>query len=310
MNSGKAQSWEETLRVQALHALRGNASPVTSPWPDGPPLVLISRNRTVADGQTAYLMGQSHVLLVSAAQFPDASAMEVEKMRDMQECLGSHAGRVLLDVVGHGRADGRSFLIVPRCKPLPNGRVLRRLACWQVRARVLQWLRDVAVLVRAPDADARQQFLESLAALHAMQGMPDAIRRAARQHMDQLESGQTQARHVPMHGDLWAGNLMYRPDGRLAVIDWGGSVVRGYGIYDLIRVASSLRLPLRLLARELAWHVQTLGDVQHGAQLHLLAALGYYARNLGELPEHRFASLAQRCWAELNAVQNRLPPPC
>lgn len=308
MNSGKAQGWEETLRAQAVLALRGNASAVTLPSPDGPPLVLISRNDTVADGQTAYLMGQSHVLLVSAARFPDASAKEVEKMRDMQKCLGSHAGRVLLDVVGHGRADGRSFLIVPRCKPLLNGRVLHRLACWQVRARVLQWLRDVAVLVSAPDADARQQFLESLAALHAMQVMPDAIRSAACEHMDRLQSGQTRARHVPMHGDLWAGNLMHRPDGRLAVIDWGGSAVRGYGIYDLIRVASSLRLPQRLLARELAWHVQTLGDVQHGAQLHLLAALGYYARNLGEFPEHRFALLAQSCWAELNAVQNRLPP--
>lgn len=308
MNSGEAQSWEETLRVQAAHALRGNVSFATSPWSDAPPLTLISRNCTVADGQTAYLMGQSHVLLVSAARFPDASAMEVEKMRNMQGCLGSHAGRVLLDVVGHGRADGRSFLVVPRCTPLPNGRVLRRLACWRVRARVLQWLRDVAALVRAPDADAQQQFLASLAALHAMEVVPEAIRRAARQHMDRLQSGQTQARHVPMHGDLWVGNLMRRPNGHLAVIDWSGSVVRGYGIYDLIRVASSLRLPQRLLARELAWHVQTLGDVQHGAQLHLLAALGYYARNLGVFPEHRFALLAQSCWAELNAVQNRLPP--
>lgn len=304
MNTGEAKNWEETLRVQAALALHGNVLPGTSALPDAPPLVLLSRNSTVADGQTAYLMGQSHVLLVSAAQFPDASAVEVEKMRAMQACLGSQAGRVLLNVEGQGRADGRSFLIVPRCKPLPHGRVLYRLASWQVRAQVLPWLRDVAALVCAPDADAQQQFLASLAALHAMQGVPEAIRSAARQHMDRLQSGQTQARHVPMHGDLWTGNLMRRPDGRLAVVDWGGSAVRGYGIYDLIRVASSLRLPKRHLARELAWHAQTLDDVQHAAQLHLLAALGHYARNLGEFPQHRFASLAQRCWAELSAVQN------
>lgn len=306
MNLVDTPDWEEALREQAVRALRDAAPQAAALQSPGDlPLTLLSHNRTVADGQTAYLLGQTFVLLVSAVQFPDASAIEVQKMADMRACLGAPAGRVLLDVQGHGRAQGRSFLIVARCKPLPQGRVARRVASWRVRGDLLQWLRELTALAQAPDPAAQQEFLASLAALSAMALLPAPLRHAAQRQMERLQAGQAQARHMPMHGDLWTGNVMHRPDGRLAIIDWGGSVVRGYGVYDLVRAADSLGLSRRRLARELAWHAQALGDAQQGAQLHLLAALGHYARHLGEFPAQQFAVLASRCCARLEAALGR-----
>jgi hypothetical protein len=104
-----------------------------------------------------------------------------------------------------------------------------------------------------------------------------------------------------MHGDLWLGNLLRRPNGTLCIIDWAGSQPQGYGVYDLMRLGISLRVPTRIMKQEIAVHGTALGGAE-ALRLHLLAALGHYAANLGEFPRERFVVTAERVWSELSRL--------
>lgn len=223
-------------------------------------------------------------------------------MRAMRERLGAEMGSVILSICGEGRIDRRSFLVVPRCRPLAQGRLAGRIDRWRVQGRVLGWLRELAAAADPPDAAAEEEFLASLQALQDMADLPDEIRMAADQLEKRLRARSIVARHVPMHGDLWQGNVMRRNDGSLAIIDWAGSLTRGYGIYDLVRLADSFRLSRRTLVDEIRWHAGQLGEPQYSPQLHLFGALGHYARHLGEFPKSRFVELAARCHKILDSL--------
>lgn len=298
MQPQQDDEWTRQLREHAAIALHGS-----TPQPGAlPELRFLGKNTAVADAQEIYQVGEDFVMLVSPGEFPDASEQEAAKMRAMKERLGPHAGRVVLDVRGQGRVQGRSFFIVPRCRPLPTGRMRNKIARWRLQGEVLQWMREVAVLADPPDALAQVQFTTSLQALERMQQLPRNIRDAAARFGTALACGAVQARHVPMHGDVWSANILRRPDGRFVLIDWIGSNIRGYGVYGLVRLAGSFAMARHRLAREIRWHAQALGHPELAAELHLLGALGYYARNLGEFPVDRFVHTARHCYDTFTSV--------
>lgn len=286
---------EERLRDAVSSALYGGSRRIGR----CDPIRLHSR---VADGQAIYLVDDDHVLFVAPPEFPEASAEQAAGMRAMRERLGAGTGQVILSISGEGRIDRRSFLIVPRCRPLAQGRLTGRLDRWRIQGRVLGWLRELVAAADPPDLAAEEEFLASLQALQDMADLPDEIRMAADRLEKRLRARSIVARHVPMHGDLWQGNVMRRADGSLAIIDWAGSLVRGYGIYDLVRFADSFRLSRRTLAGEIGRHAAQLGEPQYSPQLHLLGALGHYARHLGEFPKSRFVELAVRCHKTLESL--------
>ena len=187
-----------------------------------------------------------------------------------------------------------------------GGRIRGAFDRFRARGELLRWLREIALLAEAPDAATTQEFLTSLAALHALTALPASLRRQAQALTQAVHSGQLVPRHVPMHGDLWHGNVMRRKDGRLVLIDWGGSAMHGYGLYDLVRCALAFGLSRRRLAQEVRWHGAALGDADQTPMLHLLGALGHYARNLGEFPLERFVRMSENC---VSALQRALAKP-
>lgn len=298
MNNEDTAAWEAQLREAASTALYGADS-----GRQVKNLTLMRKKGTVADSQAVYLVDDHYVLHVAPAAFPETSVEDARKALAMRERLGTDAaGRFVLEVSGQGRIGERTFSITPRCTPLGPGKIRGRIARLMARGEVLRWLRQVAASADPPDQAARDAFLASLAALQSIATLPDDIRRACERPMQQVLAGQLAPRHVPMHGDLWHGNVMRRDDGRLVVIDWGGSNPRGYGIYDLVRCAQSFGLSQRKLAQEVRWHGQALGSITDAPALHLLGALGYYARNLGEFPLPRFVDLATDCYRVLDGL--------
>jgi hypothetical protein len=108
------------------------------------------------------------------------------------------------------------------------------------------------------------------------------------------------ARHVPMHGDLWSDNVLLAEDG-IRIVDWAGAKVKGFGVYDLLRAASSFNVPRRLLRRELLRHAEILGGAD-ALRLHLLAALGHLASDLGEFPPDQYVKMANESWRMLGSA--------
>jgi aminoglycoside phosphotransferase (APT) family kinase protein len=120
---------------------------------------------------------------------------------------------------------------------------------------------------------------------------------------------------VAMHGDLHAGNLLIdQRDAtgrgaqpwaeRFVAIDFCGARASGLPLFDLIRIAESLRTPHALLAQELAAHCALLGGTLDDAPLHAAASLADLGVNLECFPVERYRELADRVLGRLDEALN------
>ncbi|MBJ6122136.1 phosphotransferase [Sphingomonas mollis] len=255
---------------------------------------VVRRESIVADGAAIFLVDSDYILFVSPEAFPDSAAIQRDAMVDMAQELGDQLGQMILPVIGTGHLQDRSFLILPRCKPLKPGRLGRLFQKPMVVGKILPWLRAL-VLHGTQGQSADREFCASLDALIDMPELPEAMRDAARRSRDAIDTGRIVVRHVPMHGDLWRNNVMQNDAGNLAIIDWAGSARQGYAIYDLVRFHQSFGMAHAKFAAELDWYCETLGGVDV-VIAHLLGALGHYANRLGEFPKQRFIALANECY--------------
>ncbi len=80
--------------------------------------------------------------------------------------------------------------------------------------------------------------------------MDEGLQRSITYALDRTESGVWQPRHTIDHNDFWLNNVMLpaqdqaktRQKYPFILIDWSGANPYGYGIYDLFRIARSLKL--------------------------------------------------------------------
>lgn len=253
--------------------------------------------------------GRGQVLgavLWSPEAAPDAVALSMAKAAAAHAVLPPELAMRVLVARAEGRVAGRSFAVVPYCKPLARFRPLWWLQRPSVREVVLGWLRGVcrATAHPVPAEELATAFQRPLARLAAAEAAPQELRDLGRAALDRLGTGHWTPRCVLMHGDLWQGNLMVRapagPDGahwaqRVCLIDWGASQPRGHALFDLVRAADALRLAPARLRQEVALHCQALGCEPRDAASYLAAALAHVHANLGEFPLPRFIAMAEGC---------------
>lgn len=255
---------------------------------------------TVADSCAIYLVDDKYVLHISPPAFPAATRQHVEAIDMMRAPLGE-ASRVLVPVK-HGAIDGREFMAAPRLRPLRKGRVLGRLDRWRIQKAALEWVREIAGGPEDATEDTSSRFSSRLEALADFAGMNHNVSAAAEAAHKKVIRGEVALRHVPMHGDLWSGNILLDDRGQLRIIDWGSAAPEGYGLYDLMRVGSSLRVPRWTMKKEVREHIAILGGAE-AAECHLLAALGHFAIHRGEFPRARYIGMAHNVWNAFNAMR-------
>jgi aminoglycoside phosphotransferase (APT) family kinase protein len=282
--------------------------------PEALQVALLYRGR-LADSTAIYLARDATgavlgAVLWSAAGAPEAVAQSMAKARAAAALLPAEAASRVLQAQAEGRVGGRSFAVLPYCRPLSSFRPLSLLQRPTVRRVVLAWLREACgATAREPAPEAVETaFLRPLARLADAAAAGPAVRGLAREALARLEAGRWRPRHVLMHGDLWQGNLMVRaPDPaapspwsrRLCLIDWGGSQAQGYAMFDLVRAADALRVPPARLRAEVASHCRALGCEPADAASHLAAGLAHVHAHLGEFPLERFVAMAEACRATL-----------
>jgi len=266
-------------------------------------------DKPVADQTYKYLVTSSEgkplaVVLCSPSVSPDLIARGSRCASDAKQALGPELGNVVLDPLGEGELAGLSYTVLPYRQPLSE----KRLAGWLERRRVgpkvLDWLQGLTrqTMCDVSEAEVHARFHRPLSLLAESPDVSDAVRRAAEVGLRRLEQGKWAPRFVLMHNDLWKGNILLDDDGEIIVIDWPGSRVDGYAMYDLVRLADSFGLSDRVLGEQVRAHCRVLGCDATDAASHLAAALGFLLSDLDHFPMHLFLPLADKCVRQITAA--------
>jgi hypothetical protein len=250
------------------------------------------------------------VLLRSPPVTPGLVARGMERARQAKQALGPDLGRVILEPLIEGEIDGLTFAILPYCTPFSSSPWIWRWQKLRLRPALLRWLRKVASATAVVPADGKIEdgFAVSLERLAEIAAVGDPVRAAATRARERLARRHFSPKLVLMHGDLWKDNILIDHRGttsrlhaldRFVVIDWPGSTLAGYPIYDLICLSNSIGLVGRRLREELDIHARILGCEPADVRTYLLAALGHTGMNLEHFPVERFAGLADACFERL-----------
>ncbi len=259
-------------------------------------------DKPVDDQTYKYLVRSSEgeslaVVLCSPGVAPDLVARGSRCAVEAKRALGTELGGVVLDPLGEGEVGGLSYVVLPYREPLSEKRVVGWLQRRRVEPKVFDWLlgatrqtmRDVS------EGDRHARFIRPLGELAGAVGVSDAVRRAAERGLSRLEAGKWTPRFVLMHNDLWKGNILLDGKGGIVVIDWPGSAVDGYAVYDLARLADSFGLGDRALGEQVGVHCRVLGCEPEDAVSHLAAGLGHLMGHLDHFPMHLFLPMADGC---------------
>jgi phosphotransferase family enzyme len=258
-----------------------------TPWQDAS-VRLLSPGMT-ADGSRVYLV-DAKVLKVSPPAFPNVIREMTEKAAQARKVLGPKLANPIPVPLEEWESSGVTCALFEKLTPISSHRFQRLAQLIKIKPRVLTWLRQIAAIDRGPNKSA-------VSCLRALVEAPyDLLRGPARIALARLGAGDFVPRSVVMHGDLWLGNVLLDPTRRreFVVIDWRGSEVDGFPIFDLVKFAESARLPPRALKVELGAHAEILGCALEDTRSYLMASLGHIWLHLDQFPPERFAAMAKR----------------
>lgn len=277
---------------------------------------LLSAGNKVADGTTVLLLRNSvdkslAVVMCSPPVSPYMVKRAMDREHQAKLSLGKSTGSTILDPLAQGSVQGLSYAVLPYCHSLSESRSVWWIQRALLRPSIFDWLRRATqCTLRDVEPDAiERSFAAPLKYMESLKPVNEHLRQAASVAIGRLKDRAWVPKHVLMHGDLWKGNILIRPEDkilrwlnisdRFVITDWAGSEILGYAIYDLIRLAESMHLNITKLRQEVDQHCRLLECEPVDAKSHLLTALGHIAMNLEHFPIDRYAHLADSCYATL-----------
>jgi hypothetical protein len=254
------------------------------------------------------------VALYSSESSPHMVKRGMSLAKQAKSALGNELGSVILDPLGQGEIEGRSYAVLPYRRPVSSRKLMRYLQRRMLHPGLLLWLKGAAekTAIAARDENIERDFIRPLEHIKNLKTIGEDIKLAGQRALQRLNSGTWFPRYVLMHNDLWEGNILLkrsfslnRPGYGFVIIDWPGCIINGYAIYDMVRLARSIRLKKDLFAMEVSRHCELLECDIEDAMGYLLAALGYLGLNLEHFPPEAYGNLTRLCFDYLNPILNR-----
>ncbi len=276
---------------------------------NGRQLEVLGPLKATADATRKFLIrdaegNPSEVVICSAPDQSDLVTRGMERAKQAYRVLGEQLGKAILLPLAEGRVGTQKYALLPYCTPLyesgPKWWVQRAL----IRPQVFRWLLEATRMTVRP---VRQEELDShiLAPLESFCGETDApvvMRRVAENALNAAQTGRWVPQHVLMHDDFWEGNLLIDQRsaggarfGQFVIIDWPGSRVEGYPLYDFLRMAYSIRLKGRAFSKALDAQCGALGCGRDEAPHHFIAAAAELRQRLENWPLESYRTTVQSC---------------
>ncbi|MBE9042086.1 phosphotransferase [Oscillatoriales cyanobacterium LEGE 11467] len=253
------------------------------------------------------------VILCSPPTAPERVAQSMKKTRLAQLALSPELAHVVLTPLFEGRTYGLSYAVLPYHQPLNAGKLGWYVQRSRLRPEIFKLLLRMTQLTCTPvsHSDVETNFVQPLKYFIELDGLPNEIHALAKDSLDRLMAGKWQPRHVLMHNDLWKGNILLDRNlsrspkdwqNQFVLIDWGGSMTRGYAMYDLVRLARTMNLKPAELRSQIDAHCRTLDCDLVGARCHLMAALSHLGMHLEHFPFSRFKMVVENSVATLTSI--------
>lgn len=264
------------------------------------------------DSSSIFIVGDkspSAILAISPEEFPDLVSAEHEKTSRMRAVLGPELGSPVVVPMVQGFLSGRSYALLPRKTPLSDSRIGWLIQRRSLKSHLTRWLREINATTTTRQASF-DLYRGSLEHLCGVTGLSEGIRSVSRRALDRLLAGDFVPRSTPMHNDLWKGNILlpssdddqHKKAFPFFVIDWRGSRIDGFPLFDLVRLAMSLKFSARELRQELMHTCQSLGCEFSDAPYFVATALGEIASRRDQFPVQAFLGMAEHCFAELRSA--------
>lgn len=316
--SSRAQVYPENLGNLLYDELEKCVQKLAGPLS----LVPLNENKDCADATTKVIVSPHQgepaaVFICSKESAPDLIRRSMDLAESVRSVIGETLGEAIVRPIATGYLDGCSYMLLPFLPDFSKFKPARIAQLFLIRRPLLDWLQQanaVAAEKYGCNAETTARYAKVLKHLRDQRLFGSAMQGAIEEALARLDAGRWQPRHSFDHNDLWLGNVMLAPKSVAAgpnrypfvLIDWPGANARGYGIYDLIRIAPDLKLSAVALKRELIGHSEALHCELEDTRGHLLAALGRLHIHLENFPEQLYVSLAETCWATLeSALESR-----
>lgn len=278
------------------------------------------------DDTTKFLVSTANrqpslVVIVSSIIEPKSVIRAIEHAETASTIIGRQLARKILLPVRKGYIDGLSYAIWNYCHPLSSNKIIAKFQDIIIRDAVFLWLKQITSQTVYPInmIDLKDSVISPLQHLVSSKDIPYIIQETARWSIDRVQSIYWKPVHVLAHNDFWRGNLLIQPRNleaqmnwanRFVIIDWLGCVHKGFGIFDLLKMARSMRLGRNYLRQELSIHCHALCCDLVDSYGHLLTALGRLGLHMEHFPRDRYVQLVSNCFQQLinlDIVSSNIP---
>jgi hypothetical protein len=245
------------------------------------------------------------VLMVSRKAHPDSIERAVNNSRLARSALSDQLAAVILEPIKEGRFRDLSFAVWPEHRPISNFRIIRKFQKRGLEPKVFSWLQDMTEnsKVRNLDENFVEQHIRSpLECIVTNSGLSDNVRPYAAKALQQLETSQWIPVTTLQHSDFWVGNILLlknptqSPNNKFGfcIIDWGGALINGAPVFDLVRFCISSRVSLTRSRKVFYEYMQTTEIRPEELIYYLVCGLGLIGMDLGQFPEDRYLEMCEQ----------------
>ncbi len=254
------------------------------------------------------------VLIVSRFNFPSYIERATKIIDNTHNVLANNSAIPVLKPIVHGYHMGVSYAIWRKHFPISNYRVVRAIQKTWLNPRVFKWLSCIARESKknlSSELPISQNCKGPLEFVAGSAVLPSNINTIASQALEYLEAGNWLPFTVIQHSDFWYGNILLinavtnsaSNEFGFYIIDWGGALLDGAPVFDLVRYCMSMGVSKKRARNEFLKYALAIEIVPRELAYYLVIALGKIGMNLEQFPEKRYVEMSAQAVAYLTSPE-------